>query len=114
MRFSIYQESKRGGRKNNQDRMGYCFTRDSMLMVVADGMGGHLQGDMAAQIAVQTVAADFQKRATLTIKSPQRFLEESFLDAHKEILHYRAANKLPESPRTTIVACVIQKGTAYW
>ncbi len=114
MRFSIYQESKKGGRKSNQDRMGYCFTRDALLMIIADGMGGHLQGDMAAQIAVQTVGALFQQQATPMLKSPQRFLESSLLDAHQQILHYRAANKLAESPRTTIVACVVQNGAAYW
>ncbi len=114
MRFSIYQESKKGGRKSNQDRMGYCFTRDALLMIIADGMGGHLQGDMAAQIAVQTVGALFQQQATPMLKSPQRFLESSLLDAHQQILHYRAANKLSESPRTTIVACVVQNGAAYW
>ena len=114
MRFSIYQESKQGSRKSNQDRMGYCFTRDALLMVVADGMGGHLQGDMAAQIAVQTVGTHFQRGAKPLLKSPQRFLETSFLEAHNEILHYRDANKLPESPRTTIVACVVQNGAAWW
>jgi PPM family protein phosphatase len=114
MRFSIYQESKKGGRKNNQDRMGYCFTRDSLLMILADGMGGHLLGEMAAQIAIQTIGASFQKQATPMLRSPQRFLESSFLQAHREIHHYRNAHKLPESPRTTIVACVIQKGTAFW
>ncbi len=114
MRFSIYQESKKGGRKSNQDRMGYCFTRDALLMIVADGMGGHLQGDMAAQIAVQTIGSLFQQQATTTLKSPQRFLESAILDAHRQILHYRAANKLAESPRTTIVACVVQSGAAYW
>ena len=114
MRFSIYQESKKGGRKSNQDRMGYCFTREALLMIVADGMGGHLQGDMAAQIAVQTVGSLFQQQALPTLKSPQRFLEASLLDAHQQILHYRAANKLAESPRTTIVACVVQNGAAYW
>ena len=75
MRFSIYQESKKGGRKSNQDRMGYCFTRDALLMIVADGMGGHVQGDMAAQIAVQTVGSLFQQQAKPALKSPQRFLE---------------------------------------
>ena len=114
MRFSIYQESKKGARKSNQDRMGYCFTREALLMIIADGMGGHLQGDMAAQIAVQTVGALFQQQATPLLKSPQRFLEASLLDAHQQILHYRTANKLSESPRTTIVACVIQNGAAYW
>ena len=114
MRFSIYQESKKGGRKSNQDRMGYCFTRDALLMIVADGMGGHLQGDMAAQIAVQTIGTAFQHQASPVLKSPQRFLEAALLDAHHQILHYRTANKLSESPRTTIVACVIQNGAAYW
>ncbi len=114
MRFSIYQESKKGGRKSNQDRMGYCFTRESLLMIVTDGMGGHVQGDMAAQIAVQTVGSLFQQEAVPVLKSPQRFLEASVVDAHRQILHYRTANRLPESPRTTIVACVVQNGAAYW
>jgi len=114
MRFSIYQESKKGGRLTNQDRMGYCFTRDSLLMIVADGMGGHVQGEMAAQIAVQTIGANFQKEATSMLKSPMRFLEESFLLAHHEIHRYRSNHNLPESPRTTVVACVIQQGAAYW
>lgn len=114
MRFSIYQESKKGGRKSNQDRMGYCFTRDALLMIVADGMGGHVQGDMAAQIAVQTVGSLFQQQAKPALKSPQRFLESSILDAHQQILHYRTANKLAESPRTTIVACIVQNGAAFW
>ena len=38
MRFSIYQDSLIGERQVNQDRMGYCFTRESLLMLVADGM----------------------------------------------------------------------------
>ena len=114
MRFSIYQESKKGGRKTNQDRMGYCFTRDALLMIVADGMGGHLQGDMAAQIAVQTVGTMFQQQAQPVLKSPARFLEAGMLDAHRQILHYRTVNHLAESPRTTIVACVVQGGAAYW
>ena len=42
MRFSVYQESKKGGRRVNQDRMGYLYTRDSMLILVAVGMGGPL------------------------------------------------------------------------
>ncbi|HLS57907.1 MAG TPA: serine/threonine-protein phosphatase, partial [Zeimonas sp.] len=43
MRFSIYQDSLIGARASNQDRMGYCYTRDSLLMLVADGMGGHMR-----------------------------------------------------------------------
>lgn len=114
MRFSVYQESHIGGRKNNQDRMGYSFTRDALLLLVADGMGGHIMGEMAAQIAMQTIASMFQENAKPYVKKPERFLEDSFFAAHREIHRYRAINNLPETPRTTIVACLIQHNSAMW
>jgi serine/threonine protein phosphatase PrpC len=114
MQFSVYQESHIGGRKVNQDRMGYSFTRDALLLVLADGMGGHLRGEMAATIMMQTMSALFQKHATPYVKKPERFLEEAFLEAHHEIHRYRAENNLPETPRTTVVACLIQHNTAIW
>jgi serine/threonine protein phosphatase PrpC len=51
MRFSVYQISRKGGREKNEDRMGYCYTRDSGLFALADGMGGHPEGEMASQPA---------------------------------------------------------------
>lgn len=114
MRFSVYQESHIGGRKSNQDRMGYSFTRDALLLLLADGMGGHIQGERAATIALQTIGALFQQNANPFIKKPERFLEESFFAAHREIHRYRAINNLPETPRTTIVACLIQHNSAFW
>ena len=114
MQFSVYQESHIGGRKVNQDRMGYSFTRDALLLLLADGMGGHLRGEMAAAIAMQTIGTLFQQNATPYIKKPERFLEDSFCAAHREILRYRDTNDLPETPRTTIVACLIQHNHATW
>jgi PPM family protein phosphatase len=114
MRFSVYQESHIGGRRNNQDRMGYSFTRDALLMVLADGMGGHIQGERAATIALQTIGTLFQQNANPYVRKPEKFLEESFFAAHREIHRYRAINNLPETPRTTIVACLVQHNCAYW
>ncbi|SEN37284.1 protein phosphatase [Duganella sp. CF517] len=114
MQFSVYQESHIGGRKVNQDRMGYSFTRDALLLVLADGMGGHLRGEIAAGVALQTISAMFQQQATPYVKKPQRFLEEAFLAAHRDIHDYRKAHAMPETPRTTIVACLIQHNTATW
>lgn len=114
MRFCVYQESQIGGRKNNQDRMGYSFTRDALLLILADGMGGHIQGEMAASIAVQTIGSLFQRQATPYVKKPEQFLEDSFFAAHREIHRYRATHNLSETPRTTIVACLIQHNNACW
>jgi serine/threonine protein phosphatase PrpC len=73
MRFSVYQESRKGGRRINQDRMGYCFTRDALLMVLADGLGGHALGEVAAQQALQTLARQFQTQARPAIRNPADF-----------------------------------------
>ena len=47
MQFSLYQESRRGARKTNQDRIAHCQSRDALLLLVADGMGGHAHGEVA-------------------------------------------------------------------
>lgn len=94
--------------------MGYSFTRDALLLLLADGMGGHIRGDVAATIAMQTIGSLFQQQAKPFIRKPERFLEDSFFAAHHEIHRYRAMNQLPETPRTTIVGCLIQHGNAIW
>lgn len=114
MQFSVYQESHVGGRKVNQDRMGYSFTRDALLLVLADGMGGHLRGEIAAAITLQTLSDMFQRQAAPYVRKPERFLEEAMLAAHHEIHRYRAVQNLPDTPRTTVVACLIQHNMAIW
>jgi len=114
MRFSIYQDSLIGARASNQDRMGYCYTRDSLLMLVADGMGGHARGEVAAHVALQVAASTFQEEARPMLSDPPAFLDRTLRRAHREILRYQDMHGLPESPRTTIVACVVQDGRAWW
>lgn len=114
MQFSVYQESHIGGRKVNQDRMGYSFTREALLLVLADGMGGHLHGEVAATVALQTISTLFQQQAQPYVKKPERFLEAALLAAHRDIHQYRQTHRLAETPRTTIVACLIQHNTATW
>ncbi|MCG2575466.1 serine/threonine-protein phosphatase [Dechloromonas sp. XY25] len=114
MRFTIYQESRIGGRANNEDRTTYCYSRDALLMVVADGMGGHHYGEIAAQIAVQTLADSFQREARPLLADPFRFLQKGMTNAHHAILDYTARHNLRDTPRTTCVACVIQDNIAYW
>ena len=114
MKFSVYQVSRRGGREVNQDRMGYCYTRESALFALADGLGGHPRGEVAAQMALQTVANMFQQEARPRTRDPQEFLRRAIFRAHEQIQRYASEHKLSNSPRTTIVACVMQNGAAYW
>ncbi|HTQ75744.1 MAG TPA: PP2C family serine/threonine-protein phosphatase [Burkholderiales bacterium] len=114
MRFSIFQESRKGTRKANQDRTSYAYTRDALLMVVADGMGGHLHGEVASHIAVQLLTEAFQREAKPTLTDPSAFLQKTILDAHYALQDYAKARGLVESPRTTCVACVVQNAMACW
>ena len=114
MKFSVFQISRRGGREINEDRMGYCYTREAGLFVLADGMGGHPEGEVAAQIALQTIAARFQNQAKPALSDVSEFLSSALLAAHHQILRYASDKGALDSPRTTLVAAVLQGGCATW
>lgn len=114
MKFSVFQLSRRGGRALNEDRMGYCYTREAALFVLADGMGGHPDGEIAAQIALQVVSVQFQQKAKPTLDDPRAFLEDALLQAHRQILRYASAKGMMDTPRTTLVAAVLQAGHVCW
>lgn len=114
MRFTIYQESRIGQRTSNQDRIAHSYSRDALLMLVADGMGGHAHGELAAQLAVQHIALAFQHEARPMLADPALFLSRAMMGAHNAILDHALDHGLREAPRTTLVACVVQHGAAFW
>ena len=114
MKFSVFQLSRRGGREKNEDRMGYSYTRDAVLFLLADGMGGHPQGEMAAQIALQTLSTLFQRDAKPSLPSVQGFLATGVMAAHHQIIRYASEQALMDTPRTTLVAGLIQDGELHW
>ena len=116
MSYTIAQASRIGGRRINQDRVAWVATDDAVLMVVADGMGGHLQGEVAAQIAIDTVSERFRGEAKTRLADPARFLRTSLQQAHETIVRYAADCRIPvhAAPRTTCIACVVQDGHAIW
>jgi serine/threonine protein phosphatase PrpC len=116
MNYTIAQESRIGGRQINQDRVAWLATDDAVLLVVADGMGGHLQGEVAAQIAIDTVIEGFRGAAKTRLADPPRFLGETLRQAHEIIVRYAIDCRIPQhaAPRTTCIACVVQDGQASW
>jgi serine/threonine protein phosphatase PrpC len=114
MKFSVFQISRKGGREKNEDRMGYCYTRESGLFVLADGMGGHPEGEVAAQLALQTVSALYQKQARPVVEDVTDFLASSLTAAHHQIIRYASEKGMLDTPRTTFVAAVVQGGSATW
>jgi len=114
MKFSVFQVSRKGGREKNEDRMGYCYTRESGLFVLADGMGGHPEGEVAAQLALQSIAALYQKEARPVIQDTTEFLSSAVMTAHHQIIRYANEKGMLDTPRTTLVACILQGAGATW
>jgi len=114
MKYSITHASRLGARRSNQDRVAQWASREALLMVVADGMGGHLHGEIAAEIAVEVLGRAFQVEAKPRVAEPAAFLARAIGVAHETILREAERRELSEPPRTTVVGCLVQGGFAYW
>ncbi len=75
-------------RKENQD--GFLAVRlaagdrQYACLVVADGMGGHLDGRLASETAIKTVKSHLNA-PTIDPDHPERWLEEVVQEAHREV-----------------------------
>ncbi len=114
MNFSIYQSSHQGGRKYNQDCLAHAHTGQALLLVLADGMGGHSHGELAAQITIKTYLHAFSEEAKPGIQEPEEFLSRVMRKAHENITQFAQDQKLLGNPGTTCVAALIQDGKLCW
>lgn len=114
MKYQIAEYSLRGSRPVNQDRIGYAERNNSVLLVLADGLGGHARGELASELLVQSVIHAFQSIKKPLITQPSAFLALAILHAHRAIGAMGKAQNPPIEPRTTCVVCLVQDGYAYW
>ena len=114
MKFSVFEATHQGSREKNEDRMGYSYTREAGLFALADGMGGHPEGEVAAQIALETMSALFQREAQPRMIDVPSFLGRGLMGAHHQIIRYASSRGMMDTPRTTLVAAVVQRGQLHW
>lgn len=78
---SVY--TNQGARSSNQDFADFSDRRDRFgIWGLADGLGGHAHGDVAARVAVQRILRDFSSSPDLYDGT----IAECFLHANEEIL----------------------------
>jgi len=115
MKYTIAQHSSLGTRKINQDRAGFAERENSVLMVLADGLGGYTGGDLAAETLVDNIIDSYERVKSPTIADPIAFIVLTIAHSHR-LINRRAkqADFKSTDPRTTAVICLIQDGYAYW
>jgi serine/threonine protein phosphatase PrpC len=74
-----------GGRPDNQDRGGDGPTADGHAWIVADGLGGHAAGELAADCAVAAVLGALADRSALRPGEIERALDRLPL-RYREVL----------------------------
>ncbi len=114
MKFAIVHDSRRGMRRINEDRVGHWESPGALLMAVADGLGGHLHGEIAAHLAIEYLGEAFLREARPRLADPARFLSRTMAAAHEAIVRQTEKLQLSDMPRTVLIACVVQDGHAYW
>ena len=111
--FEAAKASLIGSRSCNQDRCLVLGDGETILLGLADGLGGHPRGEVAAQIVVDVCESLF-RRAPRPLPDPEHFMLQCIGKAHHAIIRFGRRQTPPIAPRTTAVLAVIQSGMAYW
>lgn len=102
--------SQQGGRHEQQDRWGVFQPPDQagLLAIVADGMGGHLDGALGAQIVIDVARNFAQNPPDLLRTGPLAALDQLCRWMHDAI------NNQSETARSTVVMVWLDRDQAHW
>ena len=104
--------TNKGERTHNEDMIGQAEKNGAYCFVLADGLGGHGKGEIASQLAVQTVLSDFQKEW----ENAEIFMENAFEHVQTVILEEQEKNNCKNEMKTTIVwmpLCLLEHSLFY-
>jgi serine/threonine protein phosphatase PrpC len=111
MELEIAKVTLVGDRENNEDFVGFVSSCDGAVLVVADGLGGHEQGEWASEAFVegilaqhpQLVANDYSSRDTA-----KPVFEAAFAKGREHLREWVRAKNETSDPQTTAVVAVVK------
>lgn len=98
--------SDRGERPVNEDCVGTASLENKHIFVLADGLGGHSNGEIASRLVTEKII-EF-----LTDENAEKetFLEDAFLHAQKKLLEEQKKHGASYEMKTTAVVLFIDGG----
>ena len=101
-------------RKNNEDAAYAAYSQYGVLLVVADGMGGHRKGEVASKYVVDELSIEFaSNRHVFSLASAKKFVHRCVKKSNKEIYKMSLAGEEYKEMGTTAVVALIAKNGTY-
>jgi PPM family protein phosphatase len=112
MNVAVANLSHAGGRPNNQDAVAACWSAETRCgcWVVADGLGGHQAGEVAAALACAAILRAYDADPAMALERLGDFVQL----AHDDILKAQQTAEELADMRTTVVVLAIAGGMARW
>lgn len=111
--FSLSDRGKR--RTNNEDFAIAEAFNDYIILILADGMGGHKGGEIASGCGAKTALSSIKSKLknTTTPEDIQSIISKAVKRANLEILAEAQSCESLEGMGTTMDVCVVKENTAY-
>jgi serine/threonine protein phosphatase PrpC len=112
MPFNTSLTCKIGGKPDNQDYADYVILKKkpAACWVVADGLGGHRGGEIAAKAAVEVILKSFRQDPGCSVQAINQYLDA----AQGEIIHLQQERLRFSRMRTTVVMMVSDFKHVLW
>jgi serine/threonine protein phosphatase PrpC len=111
MQLVTHNLTSSGGRRANEDALKEVTNQKFTLLVLADGLGGHGGGALAARECVETVATGFSRAPGLADADLQAVVDE----ADRAVASLRRERREPAySMRTTLAMLAVCGNDARW
>lgn len=111
MKF-VYRSDRGKVRNHNEDNVGVFRNQSNQILaVVADGMGGHLAGDVASKMATDLLEKYWQQMDK--VESPdtaEQWFTEKIKNINEEIFQYAKDHPECQGMGTTLVASICTHG----
>lgn len=103
--------SNTGGREHNEDCLGKRqLENGNSCWIVADGLGGHGAGEIASQLAVQSITETFTQQPAISVDNIKYLL----FQANQRLLTAQLETPNGHDMASTVVALLLDEHHAVW